>query len=75
MGPLRCLLNVVICTVQMQRKESFYVSIALQNNREPFDAVETTYHMFIACSFYRLLQYFINLTFFFSYSNVITVMF
>jgi hypothetical protein len=55
MGLLRCLLNVGTCTVQMQRNEPFSMSIALQNNKQPFGAVEITYQIFIACSFYRLL--------------------
>jgi hypothetical protein len=61
MGLLRRLLNLGIYTVQMQKKEPLRVRDALQNSRKLFDVVETTCQIFRACSFYSLLQYFVNL--------------
>jgi hypothetical protein len=42
-----------------RRGRKLCVSVALQSIKEPFGAIETTYKIFIACSFYSLLQYFI----------------
>jgi hypothetical protein len=51
MGPLHCVLNVGRRTAQIQRNEHLCVIIALQNNKEPSGAIETTYQIFIACSY------------------------
>jgi hypothetical protein len=42
---------------------TFFVSVALQNDKKSFGAIKTTNQIFMACSFYSLLQYFVNLSF------------
>jgi hypothetical protein len=49
---------VCLMWLQMQMKEPLCVSVALQNDKEPFGVIENTYQIFILCSFYSLLQYF-----------------
>lgn len=60
-GPLCNLLNVGHTLCANVKKESLYMSVFLPNNKEPFDAIVTTYQIFIARSFYSLLQSFVNL--------------